>query len=452
MRQWKPWLLLMLAAILIVTACSNGGSDTGSGDGDNAGSGNANGNQAANAGDSGDGGKKTKVTFMTWEGQAMNDQIVEAMKGFEDQNPTIDVELIPSPLDDYGTKVSTMLLAGNAPDIFMVGNDMALSLGADGLLYDWSKQADANADFISQFFPGTVDAYEKDGKLFGLPGLLNTYGVFYNKQAFADAGLPEPKIGWTYEQMLDAAKQLTDKEAKQFGMFMDAYDPFVFSLYAVSAGGAPFADSINQVTKVKISPQFLEGVELFKQYIADGAITPPDYKLDNPMGIFKAGKLPMIRQGQWVADDLIRNPGDTVEWGYAPYPIVESETAILDAVGWSSPADIDNPEAVWKVLMYLDSEMYAKVLPETPVAPPAYQPAAAAYFEKLTSAGHQDLADGVESMLTTGKQPVRFLEAFSGKANPFIEATFKQVLKGEKDIAALNEMADSINEVIASSK
>ena len=70
----------------------------------------------------------------------------------------------------------------------------------------------------------------------------------------------------------------------------------------------------------------------------------------------------MTLQGQWVADDLIRTAPKELEWGYVPMPVVNSQTEIYDAVGWSSPATLKNPEAVWKVLKYLDSKMYEEVL------------------------------------------------------------------------------------------
>ena len=85
----------------------------------------------------------------------------------------------------------------------------------------------------------------------------------------------------------------------------------------------------------------------------------------------------MTLQGQWVADDLIRTAPKELEWGYVPMPVVNSQTEIYDAVGWSSPATLKNPEAVWKVLKYLDSKMYEEVLPSTPVAPAAYQASSA---------------------------------------------------------------------------
>jgi multiple sugar transport system substrate-binding protein len=408
----------------------------------------------SSSGDSG--GKKAavaEVTLMTWESQAMNDKIMASMKKFEGQNPGITVKLLPAPLKDYGTKINEMMVAKQAADIFMTGNDMVLQNGASGLLYDWSAKANEDKDFMNGFYSGVVDSWKYNNKLYGLPGLLNTYGIFYNKKLFKDAGLPEPKMGWTYDEFFnDMAKLASKKDGIQQYGYYGTPDAFNISLYSVSAGGAPFTDSIVSPTKVETSPQFIEGVKKYQKAIADGSMVPPTFDLSNVMASFKDGKIPMTMQGQWIADDLIRN-APNLEWGFAPQPVVKTQSEIYDAVGFCSPATIKNPEAVWKVLKYLESTMYQEVLPSTPVAPAAYKSATGAYFDTLKKAGHQDLADGIDYILKSpNTQPVRFLTTWAGKAGPFISAIWNNILTGKGGEAELKDMADKVNKVIASSK
>ncbi|MBB6734836.1 extracellular solute-binding protein [Cohnella sp. CBP 2801] len=427
---------------------SNGGSASGSaGESSPASSGTASASQPAS---SSGGGKKVEVTLMTWESAEMNDKIMAAMKNFEQENPDITVKLIPTPLDNYGVKLNGMLAAKQAPDIFQSGNDMLISNGSQGLLYDWTSHATNDSEFLGGFYKGTVDSWYLDGKLLGLPGLLNTYGIFYNKKLFQDAGLTEPKIGWTYDEFFADMQKLSGKQGgvQQYGYYA-APDPFITSLYAVSAGGAPFANDIINPTKVEISPQFIEGAEKYKDAIANGYMNAPTFDLTNIMSSFKEGKVAMTYQGQWVADDLIRTAPKDLQWGFAPMPVVSSQTEINDAVGWTSPASIKNPDAVWKVLKYLDSTMYEQVLPQTPVAPAAYKASASAYFDALKTAGHPEVGETIDHILNSPNiQPVRFLPAWSGKANPFIDATWKNVLAGKAPISDLNGMADKINKVI----
>ncbi|MFB4326613.1 sugar ABC transporter substrate-binding protein [Priestia sp. BR_2] len=444
-KGWASAIIALLFFSSLLAACGgNGGGGSGSADSGNAPSG------QDNAGS----GKPVEVTMITWESAAMNEKIMASMKKFEEENPDIKVKLIPTPLDNYGAKINGMITAKKAPDIFMTGNDMLLDNAGKGLLYDWTELATQDKAFMEGFYEGVVDSWYYDGKLVGLPGLLNTYGIFYNKKSFQEAGLPEPKIGWTYDEFFAAMEKLSSNQGgvQQFGYYAPL-DPFHVSLYSVSAGGAPFADAIINPTKVEISDQFREGVEKYKSAIANGYMNPPTFDLTNAMSSFKQGKVPMTLQGQWVADDLIRTAPKELEWGYAPMPVVNSQTEIYDAVGWSSPATLKNPEAVWKVLKYLDSKMYEEVLPSTPVAPAAYQASSAAYYDALKAAGHPEVGEGLDHILKSpNTQPVRFLSTWAGKAYPFIEASWKNILMGKAPITELDVMAEKINNVITTGK
>ncbi|ACX63969.1 ABC transporter substrate-binding protein [Paenibacillus sp. Y412MC10] len=444
-KGWASAIIALLFFSSLLAACGgNGGGGSGSADTGNAPSG------QDNAGS----GKPVEVTMITWESAAMNEKIMASMKKFEEENPDIKVKLIPTPLDNYGVKINGMITAKKAPDIFMTGNDMLLDNAGKGLLYDWTELATQDKAFMEGFYEGVVDSWYYEGKLVGLPGLLNTYGIFYNKKSFQEAGLPEPKIGWTYDEFFAAMEKLSSNQGgvQQFGYYAPL-DPFHVSLYSVSAGGAPFADAIINPTKVEISDQFREGVEKYKSAIANGYMNPPTFDLTNAMSSFKQGKVPMTLQGQWVADDLIRTAPKELEWGYAPMPVVNSQTEIYDAVGWSSPATLKNPEAVWKVLKYLDSKMYEEVLPSTPVAPAAYQASSAAYYDALKAAGHPEVGEGLDHILKSpNTQPVRFLSTWAGKAYPFIEASWKNILMGKAPITELDVMAEKINNVITTGK
>ena len=218
------------AALLLVGGMLAGCGGNGDNGGNGGGAGNAgNGNGAGGSGN-GAGAEKVEVTLMTWESQDMNNRIMEAMKPFEEQNPGITVKLLPAPLSDYGMKLNGMIAAKQAPDIFELGNDMMLQDQAQNLLYDWTSQADADQEFMSGFYPGVVDSWHVDGKVYGLPGLLNTYGIFYNKKLFQDAGVPEPKPGWTYDDFFSAMEKLASKKGgvQQYGYY-GRPDPFTVS-------------------------------------------------------------------------------------------------------------------------------------------------------------------------------------------------------------------------------
>jgi len=56
-----------------------------------------------------------------------------------------------------------------------------------------------------------------DGKVIGIPALVDNLAVVYNKTLFAKAHLPVPSPNWTWSQFAADAKRLTVASSKQYG-------------------------------------------------------------------------------------------------------------------------------------------------------------------------------------------------------------------------------------------
>lgn len=399
-----------------------------------------------------DSGKNVTITFMTWESSEMNAKIVDSLSGFEKENPNIKVKLIPSPLEDYGTKINQMISAKQAPDIFYCGNDWAREKGAAGLLYDYTKKIKSEKGMEGNFYPDLLSQWKSGGHYYGLPGLINLVGIFYNKKMFNAAGI-KPNVNWTYQDMYDAAEKLTNKSEKMYGMYGQPVTPFDFGNYSATKGGKPFTTEFTNPKSVTISPEFKEGVELYKKYLANGSVSSPDYDTKNITSMFMQGKVPMMWYGQWAADELIRNAPKDFEWGFLPSPAVDNSkyTTLGGNVGWASPAYIKHPEETWKVFKYLINQTYEKVLAETPVAPPAYKPAAKGYFDELDKTGHSDMKQAMEKMLNAKKIPSSFNgTSWDGKATKVWQNDWNNILEGKSSMNELDSVAKDINDLISS--
>ncbi|NJP41309.1 extracellular solute-binding protein [Oscillospiraceae bacterium HV4-5-C5C] len=397
-------------------------------------------------------GESIKVSFMTWESDTMNQAILDT---FTDAIPGVTVELVPSPLQDYGIKLQEMLASDIAPDIFMVGNDMALNYHAEDLVLNLKPYMDADTSFTEGFYPGTLSTFTtSDGQMAGLPGLINLYGYFYNKKYFDDAGLAYPTEDWTFDDLYATAEKLKDESSNRFGLYQKTNDVFTIAIYSASKDGNGFCDNIYPVSKVQATESFLEGTQKAADAIASKAMTDPTFDDANLVSMFMQGAVPIMRYGQWAADELIRNAPDDLNWGYISTPKVEKNAQILDSVGWSINKKAANPDQAFAVLKYLESETYKVVLAKTPVAPPAYQPAADGYYQTLKDKGHEDLAQGLDYMLNAEiKLPVRFLDSWSAKASKYLDADWNSFLTGEKPVSDIQTViVDPINDVINSSK
>ncbi len=434
MKLWKAKIGLIFL-VLLTTAFAACGGDSGS---------------AASA------GGKTTVKYMTWESTTTNAAIDAAMKKFSDANITI--SRVESPSSDYDQKISSMIQSQSLPDFFWCGNDQEQNWGQQGILFDWSSYINKTTGSFnkSNFAPASLQNwYSADGsKLYGLPTLMNTYGYFYNEDMLKAAGVPIPTTAWTYDDLFAATKALTKKDGgkvTQYGAYGGPYtDPFLIGHYAQSAGGANFTDRVVSPTKVTADAKFAEGLEKFAAGVQAGNFTSPTYTISDTNAAFLAGKLPLLWGGQWNAATFMTSK-PSFKIGFAPMPSAGKPVQIYDAVGICSPSSISNPDAVWKVMIYLETQGWKDILAGSPVAPAAYQPASSTYYAALKDKGMSSVADTVNYILNTPtKGAIRFMAPWSTKANDVITANWNDMLNGKKPIhPTLENMVKQINGIIA---
>jgi ABC-type glycerol-3-phosphate transport system substrate-binding protein len=412
----------------------------------------------AACGGSDSGGKSdgpVTVTVMTWESPETNTAIKKALEGFKDDN--VKVQLVDTPSGGYGDKLASLTQAKKLPDLFWCGNDTEQQYTSQGLLVDWSKRLDSgDGELKADKFVGSAMKNWKtsDGQLGGLPSLMNTYGVWYNADAFKAAGIAEPKSGWTWDDMYSAAGKLAGKNGAKYGLVADqltsADAPFTMSMYSVSAGGAPFTDDVNHPTKAEADDKYTEGVEKLAAAIKSGAVAPPGYDASNVPALFSGGKVPMMFGGQWLAAGF-QTDKPKVKYGFAPFPQVTTPATLYDSVGICTPQYTANEDATYKVLEYLNTKVWDAVLPASPVAPPAYLPAQESYFNALTKAGQATVVDTVKADLSAEKSVgVRFTTQWASQVGDLTTAMYQPILNGKKPVSDLQSYVSKINDLIKS--
>jgi ABC-type glycerol-3-phosphate transport system substrate-binding protein len=393
------------------------------------------------------------VTVMTWESAPTNAAIKQALAGFKDDN--IKVELLETPAGNFGDKLASLTQAKKLPDLFWCGNDTEQQYTTQGLLVDWTEKINGgDGDFkADKFVPSAMENWKTaDGQMGGLPSLMNTYGVWYNADAFTAAGVPVPKAGWTWDEMYAAATKLANKNGAKYGLVADqltaADAPFTMSMYSVSAGGAPFTDNVNHPTKAEADAKYTEGVTKLIDGIKSGAVAPPGYDASNSQSLFAAGKVPMMFGGQWLAAGF-QTDKPKIKYGFAPFPQVETPATLYDSVGICTPSYTKDQDATYKVLEYINTKVWDAVLPASPVAPPAYTPAQTSYFDALTKAQQSTVVDTVKADLAAEKTVgVRFTTQWAQQVGDLTTAYYQPILTGKKPVSELQTYVGKVNDLI----
>lgn len=387
-----------------------------------------------------------------WESDTMNEAMQAAFDEiFSAEHPNIKVEIIEGSYSDYNQQMNAMITAGEAPDVFQLGYDQACSFFRKNLLTDWTDKVAEEPEFVKGFYGGTMQGWQYKGSTYGFPGLVNVYGVFYNKDLLAAAGLEEPKAGWTWDDFFAYGEALKDPASNKYGIYGLDASCFGVANISTSEGGAAFVDDLTNTTKVTVDDTFLETAEKISGLIADGVIPNTSYETANQLSMFEAGEMAMIYYGQWEVDSLIRNCPD-LNWGYAPTPVGSAKaTTIYDTVGWVSPKDLPHPEETWELIKFMSSDMYESVLKATPVAACAHEASADVFYEVMEESGHPDAAEAVEAMMSVeDKNAVRYAADWSDDAGKVWNTDWNNFMDGVSGASSetLKELAEKVNAVI----
>ncbi|HEU5225172.1 MAG TPA: extracellular solute-binding protein [Actinomycetota bacterium] len=177
---------------------------------------------------------------------------------------------------------------------------MAQVAAAPGLvdLTDWVQGADVDWE---DFIPGARDAATVDGKVLGVPALVDNLAIVYNKTLFDDAGVDYPNADWTWDDLRTAAKALTDPAAKLFGFAwpMDGsedsvwhYDPLLWQ-----NGGSILNEDNTQAAFN--SPEGVEALDVLAAMAVDDQSVYLDIQNSAYTSLFNSGRIAMLETGPW---------------------------------------------------------------------------------------------------------------------------------------------------------
>lgn len=291
---------------------------------------------------------------------------------FEAANAGITVDLEAQPFDTLRTVLQTQLRSGEGPDVFSWGSGPAHggALAEAGLLYDLTAAYEEHGWPVYDFAKERVTF---GGKTYGVPGEMETIGLFYNKDLFTELGIAPPQnlaeLDAAAQAVLDAGKipmAVSDQEGWQ-GFHL-------LSIALSSEVGSDGMEALLEGERPWTSPEVVAALELWQQYNDKGYLppTPTAVSYDNGNALFFSGDAAMLPTGSWLIAEL----EGTVEFevGYIPFPSSTGPGIFTAGLG-SGPyvaAGTKNPEAAITFVDFLVSPEHGRWTVENLNSIPAY--------------------------------------------------------------------------------
>src|SRR5215472_9271752 len=119
--------------------------------------------------------------------------------------------------DNTLQKVLTAVRGGSPPDIAYLYGSWAPNVAQIPQVVNLAHVVTRPGVDWPDFWVGERDVATVNGKVIGIPALVDNLAVVYNKTLFAQAHLQPPAANWTWQQFVADAKRLTNPAKKQFG-------------------------------------------------------------------------------------------------------------------------------------------------------------------------------------------------------------------------------------------
>ena len=274
----------------------------------------------------------------------------------------IDVSLEVIGWADLQTRIQTAITSGQGPDVLNIGNTWGVSLQATGGLLelgDAEFEALGGREQYVEAALATGGAEGTDPTSIPLYGLA--YGMYYNVQMFEDAGLEPPT---TWEEMVEAAKALTDPDEGVYGMSLAAgsyTENNHFAFIGATQNGAALNDSEGKPTFTEdgVVDGILRYLDLMQEH---EVVNPSNAQFDNgtmSVTAFANGEAAMIIN-QNNANATIESQGMTPDQFKAiPFPApadaVDDCASHLAGINIAAMADTDNRDGALEFMRFMTS-------------------------------------------------------------------------------------------------
>ncbi|MBA2309856.1 MAG: extracellular solute-binding protein [Pseudonocardiales bacterium] len=209
------------------------------------------------------------------------------------------VQVEQVPFAQAKNNFKTAAQGGQGPDVLRTDVGWVAELAKLGLLADLSD-TDAAKD-TGDYNSLAVASTKYDGKTYGVPQVIDTMGLYYNKKLLDAAGVAPPK---TYDEIKAASAKLGGDKTIFINPGSYYALPFIYS------AGADLVDPATKKITVS-SPKAVEGLQAAKGLLdAKAARTSLDSAnaYNNIEAAFKAGEVAMIVNGPWAYSGYLKAP------------------------------------------------------------------------------------------------------------------------------------------------
>jgi multiple sugar transport system substrate-binding protein len=295
------------------------------------------------------------------------------------EHPGVQVNAKPLPAADYARQLLDSAATNmNAIDLFVSTDSLAPALINRKVALDLQKLLTGQAALKpGDFEPAALAAWQRGPALYGLPTDAVPQVLFYNQDLFAAAGVAAPAPGWTWDDWLAKAKQLTvrSNDSDTISRYGTAVGPWSAMVWG-NGGELLNADGTQTLLD---APEAAAGVQFAADMVNVHRVAPApkDAGGPDPVELFQGQQVAMLPGASSLAGRLLAAKLP-FKWAIAPLPAGKVAVSPLSVSGLAISARSPNAQVAFDFAAWLAGPAGSAIkLSATPFIAPALRSAAA---------------------------------------------------------------------------
>jgi len=312
---------------------------------------------------------KKVVTVWFHEHPPMITLVKELIVDYEKENPDVQIDFSYFPHADYETALLAGFASGEGPDLFDIGDWNIPAYYKKGLIAPIEYESfgfNSMDDLIESWLPGSLQGYDINGDIYGIPMEFNSFSLFINPDYFKEVGLdPEKDYPKTWDELADIAVKMKIVENgvwKREGFDLPYHDP-IWTMITVNAFFAQAGARILSEDGTKCvldSPEALKAFSTYVELATKSKTGTPDVGMSTPTEPnldFASGELAMWLTGPWASPTFAGHP---LENTYMVVPTPQMKDGVKDTASiygwcWSVSSAAKSTSESWKFINFLSN-------------------------------------------------------------------------------------------------
>lgn len=321
------------------------------------------------------------LTFFFAANPDERDARIRVIDEFQRRHPDIKVRAVLS-APGVMQQLSTFCAGGKCPDVLMAWELTYAELADRGVLLDLNTMLARDRGFAAQLkadgIAALYDTFTFNEGQYAIPEQWSGNYLFYNKQLFAEAGLPPPPKSWerpwSFDQFLDTATALTKRAASgrvtQWGFVNTWLSYYSAGLFAIN-NGVPWSIPRTNPTHFNFdNDAFVEAVQFYADLANKHRVAPNASEVQSMStpDLFAAGRAAIALGGHWRYQTFIRADGldfDVTALPVGPRRTGQAARSDIGATGLAISASSQRKEQAWEFVKFATGPTGQALIGET---------------------------------------------------------------------------------------